>query len=102
MYGVALAQEDDYIPIYTAEDLQNIQNDLSSNYKLMNDIDMSGFVWKPIGGDTKQKLRGFKGTLDGQNFSISNLNLKEGKKYKDSGINIGYGIFTELPGTVKI
>lgn len=101
VYGVALAQEDDYIPIYTAEDLQNIQNDLSSNYKLMNDIDMSGFVWKPIGGDTKQKLRGFKGTLDGQNFSISNLNLKEGKKYKDPGINIGYGIFTELPGTVK-
>ena len=27
--------------------------------------------------------------------------MKEGKKYKDSGINIGYGIFTELPGTVK-
>ena len=52
----------------------------------MNDIDMSDFSWKPIGEDTKQKLRGFTGTLDGQNFSISNLSLKAGKSYRDSNL----------------
>lgn len=101
VYGIAVAQAEEWIPIYTAGDLQNIQNDLAGNYKLMNDIDMSDFSWKPIGEDTKQKLRGFTGTLDGQNFSISNLSLKAGKSYRDSNLNIGYGIFTELLGTVK-
>ena len=96
-----MAQAEEWIPIYTAGDLQNIQNDLAGNYKLMNDIDMSDFSWKPIGEDTKAKLRGFTGTLDGQNFSISNLSLKAGKSYRDSNLNIGYGIFTELLGTVK-
>ena len=101
VYGIAVAQAEEWIPIYTAGDLQNIQNDLAGNYKLMNDIDMSDFSWKSIGEDTKQKLRGFTGTLDGQNFSISNLSLKAGKSYRDSNLNIGYGIFTELLGTVK-
>ena len=101
VYGIAVAQAEEWIPIYTAGDLQNIQNDLAGNYKLMNDIDMSDFSWKPIGEDTKQKLRGFTGTLDRQNFSISNLSLKAGKSYRDSNLNIGYGIFTELLGTVK-
>ena len=86
VYGIAVAQAEEWIPIYTAGDLQNIQNDLAGNYKLMNDIDMSDFSWKPIGEDTKQKLRGFTGTLDGQNFSISNLSLKAGKSYRDSNL----------------
>ena len=81
-----LGRAEEWIPIYTAGDLQNIQNDLAGNYKLMNDIDMSDFSWKPIGEDTKQKLRGFTGTLDGQNFSISNLSLKAGKSYRDSNL----------------
>lgn len=99
VYGIAVAQTEEWIPIYTAEDLQNIQNNLTGNYKLMNDIDLSGIEWTPIGAD--RKLRGFAGTLDGQNHSVMNLNLDAGKSYKDSNLNLGYGIFTELPGIVK-
>ena len=99
VYGIAVAQTGEWIPIYTAEDLQNIQNNLTGNYKLMNDIDLSGIEWTPIGAD--RKLRGFAGTLDGQNHSVMNINLDAGKSYKDSNLNLGYGIFTELPGIVK-
>ena len=99
VYGIALAQTEEWIPIYTAEDLQNIQNNLEGNYKLMNDIDLSGIEWTPIGAN--RRLRGFTGTLDGQNHTISNLYLRTGKSYEDSNSNLGYGIFTELLGTVK-
>lgn len=99
VYGIALAQTEEWIPIYTAEDLQNIQNNLEGNYKLMNDIDLSGIEWTPIGAN--RRLRGFKGTLDGQNHTISNLYLNAGKSYEDSNSNLGYGIFIELLGTVK-
>ena len=65
----------------------------------MNDIDLSGIEWTPIGAN--RRLRGFTGTLDGQNHTISNLYLRTGKSYEDSNSNLGYGIFTELLGTVK-
>ena len=33
-----------YTPIYDAEDLANIANDMTGKYILMNDIDLSGIV----------------------------------------------------------
>lgn len=69
VYGLALYSEDGYIPIYTADDLQNIQNNTSKNYRLMNDIDLGSYEWKPI----VSKWDG--GTLDGQGYTISNLKL---------------------------
>ena len=37
-----------YTPIYDADDLQNMQEDLTANYILMNDIDLSGINWTPM------------------------------------------------------
>lgn len=72
VYGIAVAQAEEWIPIYTAEDLQNIQNNLFANYKLMNDIDLSGIKWVPLGSEENY----FEGKLDGQNYTISNLKIE--------------------------
>ena len=63
---------DGYTPIYTAEELNNIRNNLSGKYILMNDIDLSSYEnWNPIGTNSTP----FIGTFDGNNFSIKNLSL---------------------------
>ena len=56
-----------YTVIKTAADLDNIRNNLSGKYMLMNDIDLSGINWDPIDR--------FKGTLDGNGFVIKNLTI---------------------------
>ena len=59
-----------FTPIRTAEDLNNIRNDLSGKYILMNDIDISAFEnWSAIG----TKDNPFTGTLKGENHAIKNL-----------------------------
>lgn len=62
-------QEDPY-QIYTANDLQNING--HSWYKLMNDIDLNGVKWQPIGRNGATMAN-----LDGGGFSIKNLNVKD-------------------------
>lgn len=57
--------------ISTPQDLQNIKNNMSAEYFVENDIDMSGFTFSMIGSDTNR----FTGTLDGQGHTISNLTL---------------------------
>ncbi len=62
-----------YTAIYTAEDLNNIRNNLSGKYILMNDIDLSGIEWMPIGTE----LNAFKGVLDGNGKTLNGLNITE-------------------------
>lgn len=40
---------DGYIGIYTAEDLNAVRDNFDTNYILMNDIDLDGIEWEPIG-----------------------------------------------------
>lgn len=55
------------IPIYTAEDLSRMREDLNGSYELMNDIDMSKIDdWAPIGTENYP----FTGSLDGRGFEI--------------------------------
>ena len=74
-----------YIGIYTAEDLNNIRNNLSGKYILMNDIDLSVYEnWEPIGTTEAP----FTGELDGNGFYISSLKI--GGEYNDkNAYNIG-------------
>ena len=69
----------DAIKIYTAEDLDNVRNDLSSSYVLMNDIDLadfSGGQWVPIGDNsTGNDSSRFTGSFDGQGHVIRNLTI---------------------------
>ena len=57
---------DDYTLIYTYEDMEQIRNDPSGSYKLMNDIDFSGKKWKPLD---------FSGTFEGSGFAVLNCTV---------------------------
>ena len=59
--------------IYTPQDLQDMQKNLVGDYELMNDIDMSGFDWTPVG----RNLTAFTGSIDGHYFTISNLTITD-------------------------
>ena len=59
-------EADPYI-ITTPAELQSIRDDLSAHYKLGNDIDMSSFSWS--------KISSFSGSLNGNGYKISNLQL---------------------------
>ena len=57
--------------IQTAVELQSINNNLGAYYILMNDIDLSGRTWTPIGTSSV----GFHGSFDGNGKTIKNLAL---------------------------
>lgn len=65
--------------ISTAQELQDIENNLSDDYELLNDIDLTGFDWTPIGHRWRSQGSGFEfsGTLDGRFFTISNLTINQ-------------------------
>ncbi|DAA86739.1 TPA: hypothetical protein CPT87_08140 [Candidatus Gastranaerophilales bacterium HUM_5] len=56
-----------YTLIKSSDDLQNIQNDVSAKYILMNDINLSGYLWTPI--------KDFSGEFNGNGYVINNLEL---------------------------
>lgn len=49
--------------------LSNVHLDLTKNYKLMMDLDLTAFVFEPIGADD---TTGFSGVFDGNSKTISN------------------------------
>ena len=53
----------------TVEDLKEMANNLGGDYKLMNDIDLAGENWTPLGT--------FTGTFDGQGHVIKNMTIKK-------------------------
>lgn len=78
---VQLSEEDavaqGYTVIKTADDLNNIRNNMSGKYILMGDIDLSGINWEPIGDSTNP----FKGVLNGNGFVIRNLHIDSNKNF---------------------
>lgn len=88
--------------IYDENDLINIKNDLSQNYYLANDIKLTK-EWQTIGDDDNP----FSGTLDGNGYSIQNLNIKSSlsitQKTVTSGVDYSSvgGLFGKVTGTVK-
>ena len=63
---------------------------------LMNDIDLSGSYWTPVGNVTAYPTVTFKGTFDGQNYTISNLTASD-----DAAGYAAAGLFGSILGTVK-
>lgn len=71
--------------IYTPQDLANMANDMSGEYELMNDIDLSEWGnWTPIGSEAE----GFEGILRGNGYCIKNLTITNWEYY--------LGLFGEL------
>ena len=65
------APHSNYVAIRTAAELNSIRNNLNGDFRLMNDIDLSGINWQPIGTDAAR----FTGTLNGNGHTIRNLNI---------------------------
>ena len=64
--------------------------------KLMNDIDLSGSYWTPVGNVNDYPTVTFKGTFDGKNHIISNLTASD-----DAAVYAAAGLFGSITGTVK-
>lgn len=101
MCSTAFAADDipeGYTPIYTAEDLNNIRNNLSGKYILMNDIDLSAYEnWNPIGTNSAP----FIGAFDGNDFSIKNLSFKYDIN-SDETNNLGFFGFVKTATILKL
>lgn len=65
-----------YINITTCAGLQNIENNLTANYQLLNDITCSG-EFTPIGYVAGTGYNIFSGNFDGRGFTISNLYINK-------------------------
>jgi len=62
--------------IWTAQDLDNVRNNLNDDYIQMADIDLSGYNWVPIGKlPGESAYQAFSGNYDGNGFKIINLTI---------------------------
>jgi len=93
--------------ISTASDLQAMQENLSANYIVVNDIDASGTVnwnngqgFNPIGDYNDVS---FTGSLDGKKYDISGLNIKrQSENYVGLFGEIGAGGEVKNVGVINV
>ena len=83
----ATTNEDGYVEIRTIEELYNIRDNLTANYILMNDIDLTeataqggewdfmGNGWNPIGSNDIYGNVTFSGTFDGNGHTIRGMRI---------------------------
>ena len=111
----ALADEntENTIEVWNIDDLYSVRHDMSANYVLMADIDMTKDVadggdycflgkngWNPIGGGDSYKGTKFTGTFDGNNHIIKGLRIETNTI--PSGTSDRYlGLFACNAGTIK-
>lgn len=103
-----------FVPIYTIADLYNIRDDLTANYILMNDIDLTeattkggdwdydGRGWNPIGSDNIYAGNGFTGEFDGNGYGIIGMRISVYASNLPSGTqNTLYaGLFAKTTGYI--
>lgn len=85
-YAAEQGTESNPYQITTAQELQNINDNVSAHYKLMADIDLKNAEFTPIGNADSGA---FSGTFDGNGYTISNLNVFSGKYAGLFGCNEG-------------
>ncbi len=95
-FGGGSGSEADPYLIYTAEELAYLAQSVNAGttysgkyFKLMNDIDLKGLEWTPIGvgtsNDENYTTNSFHGAFDGNHFQISNLKI-DTKSYWNAGL----------------
>lgn len=77
-----------YTLIKTADELQQIESNLSGKYILMNDIDLSGYDWTPLGlgGFYVDDSQGFTGELNGNGYVVRNLKIHDSSEDACAGL----------------
>ncbi|MGI6263945.1 MAG: dockerin type I domain-containing protein [Acutalibacteraceae bacterium] len=111
--GIVGAEEENWIEVRTVEDLYNVRNDLTANYKLMNDIDLSvataaggdwdfmGNGWNPIGSNNIYGASSFSGVFDGNGYSIIGMRIEVSSLPSGTGGAVYLGLFAQISGTVR-
>ena len=99
----ASVNEDGYIEVRTIQDLYNVRLDLTANYILMNDIDLTaatakggdydygGRGWNPIGSNDVYAGGEFSGIFDGNGHKITGMRIEYSSANVPSGMGRGYG-----------
>ena len=107
--------EKDFVPIYTAFDLYKVRYDLTANYIMMNDIDLTeatavggdydygGNGWNPIGSDDIYGKAGvFTGIFDGNGYTIKGMRITSSATLPSGvGSYLYFGLFANNAGTIK-
>ncbi len=79
---------ENFIDISNVDELMNIE--LNKSYRLINNIDLTGIEWEPIGSYNEP----FMGIFDGNGYTISNLTIRDKNLYLN-------GLFAYVTGEVK-
>lgn len=76
--------------IFNANDLNRMSSNLDKHFILMNDIDLSNINWSPIGSLNDDY---FKGSLNGNGYSIKNLTINNNDSTLNSSLinGLDYG-----------
>ncbi len=102
-----------YVGVYAVEDLYFVRNDLTANYILMNDIDLSeataeggdwnygGRGWNPIGSNDIYDGLEFSGIFDGNNYKITGINIDIVSYPSGRKLDTYIGLFSKVSGTIK-
>lgn len=102
-----------YIGVYTIEDLYCVRNDLTANYILMNNIDLSeataeggdwnygGRGWNPIGSNDVYSNNAFSGVFDGNGYVVKGMNIDIKSSLPSGTTDLHLGLFSNVTGTVK-
>ena len=78
-----------------AFDINNGRN-LDKCFKIAADIDLANAIWTPIGSIVYDTNKTFKGTLDGDGHTISNMQFDW---YNTTGSECRYGLFSSIDGS---
>lgn len=101
-----------YVGVYTIEDLYCVRNDLTANYILMNDIDLTeataeggdwdfyGNGWNPIGSKDVYGNSEFKGIFDGNGYAVKGMRIEINNIPSGTG-DMYLGLFSSVSGTIK-
>lgn len=80
-YGACWSRNDNFIAISSPTDLKNIANDLTANYYLTQDIDMTDIEFLTLGDEEHP----FTGILDGNGYCIKNITFQRCFIYRLKG-----------------
>ncbi len=101
-----------YVGVYDIEDLYCIRNDMTANYILMNDIDLTeataeggdwnygGRGWNPIGSNDVYGETEFEGIFDGNGYQITGMTINITSVPSGTG-TAHLGLFASVSGTIK-
>ena len=107
------ASSEGYTEVRTVQDLYNIRLDLTANYILMNDIDLTeatakdgewdfgGRGWNPIGSNDIYAGGAFSGIFDGNGFSITGMRIYANSLPSGASSCTYMGLFANVTGEIR-